>query len=330
VRPVDHERAIAVPSAHQNMPGVRENERLERAFDWCRGVVRTRARNFYYGLRISPEPERSAVFALYAWMREADDLTDSDGPVERRRSAVEAFWERTQLALRSPSADDSELWIAFAHVANRYRLSESVLHDVVLGMLADLDAEAARSANGGEAIEICGTRDELLGYCDRVASTVGLCCVRIWGLRENTDERVAAQLATARGRAFQLTNILRDFAEDFDAGRVYLPREDFAKHGLTPAALRAWSDDQACRRFLGEMVGWAEGFYEESKALSGMIREDHVPTLNAMSGIYRGLLTKIAKDPAAIVSGKRVKLSKVAKVAIALKSVRAAKRAYDR
>ncbi len=327
---MEHKSVIAVPSAGLNAPELRDGERLDRAFDWCRGVVRSRARNFYYGLRISPEPERSAVFALYAWMREADDLTDSDRPVPERRAAVQTFWERTQHVLQTPSSNGSELWTAFAHVARTYQLSERVLGDVILGMLADLDAEEQAAANNGKAIEICASRDDLLGYCDRVASTVGLCCVRIWGLRDGVDEGVAANLAIAQGRAFQLTNILRDFAEDFDAGRVYLAREDFQKHALSPADLRAWSNDGGCLAMLTDLISWAEGFYDDAAPLSEMVREDHTPTLDAMTGIYHGLLVKIAKDPSAIVRGKRVRLSKVAKMAIALRSVRAARRTYDR
>lgn len=321
--------SISVPTAERPTRAVHDETALEDAMDYCRGVVRARARNFYYGLRISPEPERSAVFALYAWMREADDLTDSDRPVAERRAAVDAFWERTERTLRGPVEGEPPLWAAFGHVARHHGLDPEVLRDVIRGMHADLDAEERAAANGGEPVRICATRDDLLGYCDRVASTVGLCCVKIWGLRDEASEDEADRLAIARGRAFQLTNILRDFAEDFDAGRVYLPSDAFDRRGLTPAQLRAWDNPTACDAMLRELIGWAEGYYDESAPLAGLIREDHAPTLEAMSGIYRGLLAKIARDPSVVASGKRVRLSKVAKVAIALKSVRAARRLDD-
>jgi len=302
---------------------------LERAYDWCRAVVRSRARNFYYGLRISPEPERSAVFALYAWMREADDIADRSAPINERRANIERFWAKTERVLSSQSENGTEMWTAFGHIARRHCLSKDVLHDVVLGMHADLDAEESASANG-EPQRICATRDELATYCYRVASTVGLCCVRIWGLREGVKDEDAERLAVARGRAFQLTNILRDFAEDYDAGRIYLPTADFEAHNLTPAELRAWEKPEACTEMVSSLISWATDSYQESEPLREMVTEDCAPTLDAMSRIYQGLLAKIARDPSAIVSGKRIRLSSVAKMAIALRCVRAARRSHDR
>jgi len=326
---VETESAIAIGgalgrTADEETDGVT----LERAYDACRSVVRERARNFYYGLRISPEPERSAVFALYAWMRMADDTVDAPGRVEQRRVRLEAFWRDTERMLGGRPPNGTEMWRAFAHVASRYRLDRDVLADVIRGMRADLDAEAS-SRRTGEPAMVCETREDLVTYCDLVASTVGLCCVRIWGLRAGVDRSEADRLAVARGRAFQLTNILRDYAEDFDDGRVYLPASDFREAGVSPSELRSWTNPESCTRMIESIASRAEAFYAESDPLVGMVSERCAPTLEAMSRIYRGLLSKIVREPSAIVSTKRVRLSPVAKVAIALKSVRAVRRAED-
>lgn len=326
---MENESAIAIGGARERTADDETGRvTLERAFDACRSVVRGRARNFYYGLRISPEPERSAVFALYAWMRMADDTVDAPGSVDERRARLEAFWRDTERTLDGYAPNGSEMWRAFAHVAARYRLDRDVLADVIRGMRTDLDAEADARRTGEPAL-VCETREDLLTYCDRVASTVGLCCVRIWGLRDGVDPSEADRLAVARGRAFQLTNILRDFAEDFDDGRIYLPESDFRDAGVSPSEVRSWTNPASCTRMIESIASRARGFYAESDPLVGMVSERCAPTLEAMSRIYRGLLSKIEREPSAIVSTRRVRLSPVAKVAIALKSVRAVRRAED-
>lgn len=320
-----HEAAITSSPPRESALAPSDSRALEDAFDACRAIVRDRARNFYYGLRISPEPERSAVFALYAWMRAADDTVDDAGDIPSRRRRLESFWNDTQRMLEGKPPDGSPMWRAFAHVARRYRLDPDVLEDVIRGMRTDLDAEA-RARETGEPELICATRDDLSTYCHRVASTVGLCCVRIWGLEKGVEPSEADELAIARGRAFQLTNMLRDYAEDYDEGRVYLPSEDFQRAGLAPSDLRAWTNPEACTELVDSIASWAEAMYRESDPLVAMVNDRCAPTLEAMSRIYRGLLTKIRKEPSAIVSTKRIRLSPVTKVAIALKSVRAARR----
>ena len=111
--------AITMDAPLGNTPEQGPCADLERAYDWCRGVVRSRARNFYYGLRISPEPERSSVFALYAWMRAADDIVDEAGDLQGRRAAIDEFWAQTEATLTNPSANGTPMWAAFGDVAQR-------------------------------------------------------------------------------------------------------------------------------------------------------------------------------------------------------------------
>jgi phytoene synthase len=154
------------------------------------------------------------------------------------------------------------------------------------------------------------------GYCYRVASTVGLVCIEIWGY----GDRAARALAVDRGIAFQLTNILRDYREDYDAGRIYLPVEDFRRHGIEPGGLRHWEDASACRGFVLEQVERARTFYRRSAGLEALITPSCRPTLWAMTAIYRGILEKAARDPRCIVSERRLRLSSWKKGVIALRA----------
>ncbi len=241
-------------------------QKVEDAVRHCQAVTRRRARNFYYGLKLTPEPQRSALFVVYAWMRRADDLVDVDtGDAEGTRRGIEAFRSATDAALAGRAVDDDPVWIALADMASVFDVDRDAMHAMLDGQIEDL------------AHPSYDTFDEVRHYCYRVASTVGLVCIGIWGY----DDPAARQLAVDRGIAFQLTNILRDFREDYDGGRVYLPGEDFRRHGITPSILRRWADPQPCHRFVEEQVARAKTYYVRSEALDGMIARACRPILSS-------------------------------------------------
>ncbi len=282
---------------------VTAHQPVAEALRQCRDITRRRARNFYYGLKLTPEPRRSALYAVYAWMRRADDLVDgAAADPRRRREAIDAFREATDAALAGRIVEQDPIWVALADTAAHFEVDRQALHDVIDGQIDDL---------GGRSYE---TFEDVRRYSYRVASTVGLICIGIWGY----DDPAARELAADRGIAFQLTNILRDYKEDFDAGRVYLPAEDFRRHGLTPQALRGWEDADRCQRLILEQVARARAYYHRSAALDRMITPSCRPTLWAMTAIYRGLLEKVERLPARIVSEHRLRLSFWRKCAIAL------------
>ena len=177
----------------------------------CREITRHRAANFYWGLRLTPEPKRSAMYSIYAWMREADDLVDGRGSAGPGDSmTIEAFRAATVEALAGETRSVDPIWRSLSAVAREYPLDPCDFHSMIDGQLADL--QPRQLANW------C----ELECYCRQVASTVGSICVRIWGY----DDPRAIELAIDRGIAFQLTNILRDVVEDVGLGRVYLPYDE--------------------------------------------------------------------------------------------------------
>jgi phytoene synthase len=273
----------------------------------CRDVTRHRARNFYYGLKLTPEPKRSALYSIYAWMRRADDLVDSIADdAGGRREAIDAFRAATDAALDGADAGDDWLWIALGDTASRFDLPRAAFHGVLDGQLEDLSGQRY------------GKWSELRRYCERVASTVGLLCISVWGYRDPA----ARELAVERGIAFQLTNILRDYKQDYDAGRVYLPQEDFDRIRLTPAMLRRWDEPRRSREFVLDQVARAQSFYERSAHLEGMIAASCRPTLWAMTAIYRGLLNKLEGSPQRLVSDHRLRLSSWHKGMIALRARR--------
>lgn len=281
------------------------NQSLELALEHCRRITRQQARNFYYGLKLTPEPKRSALYAIYAWMRQIDDIVDDAGEDSADlRERVGVFRVKTDKAIAGNPVNDDPIWISLADVVARFDLEPRHFHSMIEGQLDDLTTRHYE------------TFKQLSQYCYRVASVVGLICIRIWGC-DNPDGR---ELAIGRGIAFQLTNMIRDFREDFEMGRVYLPAEDFTRHDLTPEVLRAWSKPDACVHMIQEQIARAEEYYRSSRPLDAMIHPSCSPALGAMTAIYQGTLEKIRRDPSRIIRSERVSLNSLQKSAIALQA----------
>lgn len=296
---------------------------LAGAFAACADIVRERARNFYYGLRLTPEPKRSAIYAVYAWMRAADDQVDEAGSLEEKRTRLEEFRQTTERMIRGEHLghhQDDPAWIAFRHTVQSYDISAAELRHMIDGQARDIEIEAAQAGHIERPDPMMATRDELRAYCDCVASSVGRVCVRIWGLRSGANWTQALELAGQRGLAFQLTNILRDYAEDYDEGRVYLPAVDFSRHAQTPANLRRWNPEGPSRAMVSDIAAWARKCYDTSAPLDDLIDPACLPALWAMTRIYSGLLSIIEKDPQRIVGARRIRLSSAHKAAIALRA----------
>lgn len=271
----------------------------------CRSITRQRARNFYYGLKLLPEPRRTALYVMYTWMRKADDLVDNDDMSSQQKGeTLSQFRTKTDAAIAGNPPSDDPMWQGLAFVASRFNLNAELLHAMLDGQLNDIHDQ------------IFDTFEALEQYCYQVASTVGLVCIEIWGY----SQPQARELAISRGIAFQLTNILRDLREDFDNGRIYLPQSDFTDHNIMPRDLREWSQPERCGAFMAMQIHRAESFYERSIALDTMITPDCRPTLWAMTRIYRSLLEKIKTDPAQVIAPQRVRLSALQKAKIAVQA----------
>ena len=279
----------------------------------CAAITRSEARNFYYGLRLLPERKRMALYAVYAWMRVLDDLADADGrDAGAKRADLARFEAATGAVLAGGWADgidarESAVLGGLRAVVAGFPVDRADFAAALEGQRMDLEP---RVYAGSAEVEF---------YCDRVASTVGRICLDVWGMREGADAEIARMLSTRRGIAFQLVNILRDIREDHARGRCYLPADELAANGLTVESLLSWSDGTRCARFMHVQCSRAERIFAESAALDGMVSRDAVPTIRAMSAIYRGILRRIARDPRRALA-ERVRLSPIEKSWIALRA----------
>jgi phytoene synthase len=297
-----------------------QSDVLRASQAYCAQVTRERAANFYHGMKLVAEPKRSANYALYAWMRLADDLADEAGELAAREVALRQFYEKTLRvidpaggaeaaraaaggAVAGGDGGDELLWPAVRDMVLRYGLPTEYLEQMIAGQL--LDQKQMRYRTFGE----------LYDYCYKVASVVGLSCIEIWGYEGGAATR---QLSEWRGIAFQLTNILRDVMEDAERGRIYLPAEDFGVYDLSPTMFTLDRSGDVVRG-IGKVAQRAVEYYEKSAPLEAKVHPDGRACLWAMTRIYRGLLDQIVRDPAVVLS-RRVSLSKWRKLAIAVEA----------
>ncbi len=200
---------------------------LDDAYAVCRAIAKREAKNFYYAFIALPTARKNAICAIYAFMRHADDLADDESlSREERRRRLDSWLNQWHSVCQGGFTGDP-VFVAVLDATERFAIPFGLLDELVAGTTMDLQQST------GDAPDTYATFADLYKYCYLVASVVGLVCIRIFGYKDPAAEKLAEET----GIAFQLTNILRDVAEDAERGRVYLPLEDLAAHHVSLEAL---------------------------------------------------------------------------------------------
>ena len=245
---------------------------LDKAYAYCDGLAREHSRTFYLAASLLPAPRRRSVRALYAFCRITDDLIDrAEGDLQ----AGLARWE--ECALASPPPCDDPVALAWANTRARYRIPARYARQLVEGVTADLNKK--RYADF----------DELAVYCYRVASTVGLMSMHIIGFSGNDAIPYAVKL----GVAMQMTNILRDVREDWEAGRLYLPQEELAAFGLSEDDIAAGRTDDRWRAFMRFQIQRNRQLYAEAMPGIAKLHPAGRFAIGAAAELYRAILDAI-------------------------------------
>ncbi|HEY1678674.1 MAG TPA: phytoene/squalene synthase family protein [Candidatus Sulfotelmatobacter sp.] len=265
---------------------------LVLAYSVCKGITRTAAKNFYYAFLVLPKGKREALYAVYAFMRRCDDISDdSTTSFADRRQKLDNWLNALHLAQQGHPTDDAIL-LALTDAQRQYGIPAGLLDELAHGTAMDIDIDIEESEHAvqrGLTVRY-QTFDDLRLYCYRVASVVGLVCIHIFGYRDPAAEPLAERC----GLAFQLTNIIRDVKEDASMGRVYFPEEDLAKFGLGAQDLLSHPDPARFRPLLTLEADRAREFYASGDQLLAYISEDSQPALWVLVNIYRALLEKIS------------------------------------
>jgi 15-cis-phytoene synthase len=263
-----------------------------------------RKTSFYYSFLVLPPAERRAIIAVWDFCRAVDDSVDEDARntgLPSGRDAV-GFWRAEIAHCYNGTPPSTEQGRRLQPLVAAFDLPRQAFDDVVDGVAMDLDTVRYE------------TFEDLLQYCRRVASAVGMICIRIFGC---TSDR-AREYALNLGVALQLTNIMRDVKSDLERGRVYLPLCDLAAFGCTVDDLSAGVVTDPVRRLFEFECRRAREFY--AKAAAALPRGDRPKLVAAeiMRAVYFETLRRIEQRGYDVFSG-RTRVSRPRQAFIALK-----------
>ena len=284
-----------------------------------RRISRRSGSNFYRSFWLLPRAKREAMCALYAFARVTDDLGDCDEPAVLRTQWLSWWRQATAMNLIGNGPLDrvvfpsgvlsvaqrgtrgwpidlhrraEEILPALRDATQRYSIPSRYLLEIVDGVLADQQKTRF------------DTYEQVEHYCYLVASAVGLACLHIWEFEEPLPTAAAIDC----GLAFQLTNILRDIAEDARRGRIYLPRQHYEQHGLGEDDLLTPRPDDRLRCLIVDEIARAQRLYDSGWQVWDSLHRDGRPMFSMIWRTYRRLLDRIAEDPGAVLV-RRVRLT---------------------
>lgn len=286
--------------------------RLDTAYDYCEGVTRRHAKSFHFAAKFLPREKQRVVYPIYAFCRHVDDEIDElpSGDEKAALAAVERWRERleetyaaaegSQLPLMdSRVSDDGQqfVFIAWQDMLKRFKIRKDIPLDLIKGVVQDT------------TVKRYATFEELYVYCYRVASTVGLMSSEILGY----SDPKALEYAEAMGIGMQLTNILRDVKEDAERGRIYLPKEDLERFGVSEDDVLRGRMTPQMVELLKFQIGRAREYYRKGELGIPMLEKDSRFTVLLASRIYGRILDEIEKQDYNVFA-KRAHTTKLQKI----------------
>ncbi len=253
-------------------PVTKDRDLLERAYAHCASLTAHHSRSFSLASRLLPPPKRRAVHALYAFCRTADDIVDH--PTSDTQATLRQL---SQYQRAEPASEQDLVAVAWADTCQRFQIPHSYTEQFIQGVARDLYQTRYQSFA------------DLATYSYGVASTVGLMSMHIIGFQGDEAFAYAVKL----GVALQLTNILRDVAEDWDRGRLYLPLDELDAFGLGPADVAAGRVTGRWRRFLKFQIERARQLYAQAWPGIGRLDPKGRLAIAAAADFYSGILDDI-------------------------------------
>lgn len=259
---------------------------LEDAQAYCQDLTKKSGSSFYHAFKFLDEPQRVAMNALYAFCREVDDVVDEITDDKIAREELSKWRQRVDEL--NQGITSHPVTIALADAMQTYDLQTTHMHELIDGMEMDLDDTRYQ------------TFSDLQLYCYRAASVVGLMSAEIFGYTNAQTTKYAHDL----GLAFQLTNVVRDVAEDSQRGRIYIPQEDLEKFKVDPTHLSLKTTTPEAKKLFEFQIKRAQHYYEQAE--SKLPEEDRYSQRAGliMSAVYQRILREIQRKDYAILDSK--------------------------
>lgn len=309
----------AVAARELRAAGVRQPS-LRAAYLRCRELNAAHGRTYFLASRLLPASQRPAIHALYGFARWVDDLVDSCAPLASgdRAEALDRVESQLGAAL-ALGRSEHPLLTALVDTAQQHRLEPDLFTDFVASMRMDL------------TVSDYPTRAALDRYMYGSAAVIGLQVLPVLGTVSTPAD--AAPYAARLGRAFQLTNFLRDIAEDLDRGRVYLPTDELSAFGVDRERLlwcrRTGRSDAAVRRALSDQVARTRAVYRAAEPGIGLLSPRSRPCVATAFTLYSEILDRIVDSGyevfgarATVPAPRRLGVAAQAYSAVALSRVR--------
>ncbi|MBD0839746.1 phytoene/squalene synthase family protein [Streptomyces sp. TRM68416] len=275
-----------------------DDPELRAAYGHCRTLNARHGRTYFLATRLLPVERRPAVHALYGFARWADDIVDTPAPgtdAARRGTELTELQRQLDEGLRRGRSREPVVR-AVADTARRYGIDHAHFRDFMSAMRADL------------VVTDYPTYADLRGYMHGSAAVIGLQMLPVLGTVVPREE--AEPHAAALGVAFQLTNFLRDVGEDLDRGRVYLPADLLAAHGVDRELLRRSRDtgrpDGRITAALREFEALTRGVYREAEPGIALLDPVSRPCIRTAYVLYGGILDAVARDGYAVLHRRAV------------------------
>ena len=281
---------------------------LDAAYRTCAAIAARHGKSYHLATRLLTPDRRPAIHALYAAARTADDLVDVPGADP---SGDLAAWSRAVLADLAAGWSEDPVRLALVHTYRRYDIPVEHLVDFLAAMTSDLT--------------VTGYADlaALERYMWGSAAVIGLQVLPVLGTAAGVAREEAAPHAIALGEAFQLTNFLRDVGEDVDRGRVYLPADRMAAHGVTPEQLAARRHDRNFTELMREMVAVVRRRYDDAAPGTPMLAPESRDCVRAATALYGGILEEIERAGYRVLD-RRVRVSRPRRAAVFARRLTAA------
>ena len=273
---------LATTSAREARPVGFEPRTLSAAYERCRQLHARHGRTYYLATLLLPRWKRRHVHALYGFTRYADEIVDDldstlDGAAQA--AALRAWGERFFAGLRGAPCDDPVL-PAVLHTVRAFDLDVADFEKFLDSMAMDLDTDGYR------------TYQDLLGYMEGSAAVIGTMMAPIL---ESADPPAAREHARQLGLAFQLTNFIRDVAEDSERGRVYLPAADLERFEVRRADLAAAQATPAVAELLAFEIERARAHYRAARPGIELLAPSSRPCIRVAFELYGGILDEVER-----------------------------------
>ena len=274
--------------------------KTDAAYEQCRRINAAHGRTYYLATLLLPAHKRPAVHALYALARYADDIVDvPNAPPAQARSQLDAL----ETALRS-GRDEPPFLAAVHDTVRRWQISIELFEAFFASMRMDLD------------VTEYATWDDLCGYMHGSAAVIGLQMLPILEPAPGLAE-VAAPYAVDLGRAFQLTNFIRDVGEDLRRGRLYLPTEDLQAFAVSRADLERGVLDTAGRRLIAFEVARARELFGQAELGIRLLHPTSRDCVRTALALYRGILDEVEASNYSVLD-RRARVGIARRAAVAL------------